>query len=331
MAAKRKRRFKSIADNLVYQSREAALSAVQIFNNPTSKFKSESYIVLMIIAWTYLLHAYYRRKGVDYRYYEKRGKRKRYIRTSDGQIRHWDLTKCLKFSECPIDRDTKNNLRFLIGLRNVIEHQMAVSLDDYLSGRYHACALNFATYITKLHGDRFGIEDHLSYTIQFRDLMQSQIVRGSEVMEGIPSVVSDYINEFDNSLADDEFNSRKFSERLIFTRKLANRPGQADRAVEFLDPESAAGKELNKLYVVLKETERRKFLPSEIVQIMRDEGYVNFNMHHHTRLWQSHNAKEERKGFGTYATEQRKQWYWYESWLTFVRNHCEENRQKYCN
>ena len=44
---------------LIKKSRESALSAVQIFNNPNILFKSETYIVLMIIAWTYLLHAYF--------------------------------------------------------------------------------------------------------------------------------------------------------------------------------------------------------------------------------------------------------------------------------
>ena len=53
---------------LIKKSRESALSAVQIFNNPNILFKSETYIVLMIIAWTYLLHAYFKDKKIDYRY-----------------------------------------------------------------------------------------------------------------------------------------------------------------------------------------------------------------------------------------------------------------------
>jgi hypothetical protein len=44
------------------------LSAVQIYNNPLITFKTESFIVLSLIAWTYLLHAYYRKQGIDYRY-----------------------------------------------------------------------------------------------------------------------------------------------------------------------------------------------------------------------------------------------------------------------
>ena len=41
-----------------------------------TKFKSESFIVLMVIAWTYLLHAYYRSKRVEYRYYRQKAKKR---------------------------------------------------------------------------------------------------------------------------------------------------------------------------------------------------------------------------------------------------------------
>ena len=41
------------------------LSAVQIYNNPLIGFKTESFIVLSLIAWTYLLHAYYVRRKLS--------------------------------------------------------------------------------------------------------------------------------------------------------------------------------------------------------------------------------------------------------------------------
>ena len=63
-------------NELIVKSREAMLSAVQIYNNPNIQFKTESFIVLSNIAWTYLMHAYYRAKGIDYRYYSFKGKRK---------------------------------------------------------------------------------------------------------------------------------------------------------------------------------------------------------------------------------------------------------------
>jgi Protein of unknown function (DUF3644) len=109
------------------------LSAVQIYNNPLISFKTESFIVLSIIAWTYLLHAHYRTNRVDYRYFTGQGKRRRFVRNADGSIRHWELKECLAKSQCPLDKDTANNLVFLIGLRNQVEHKKATGLDSYLS------------------------------------------------------------------------------------------------------------------------------------------------------------------------------------------------------
>ena len=43
-----KRRIGSIKYALISKSKEAALSAVKIFNDPLIKFKSETFIVLMI-------------------------------------------------------------------------------------------------------------------------------------------------------------------------------------------------------------------------------------------------------------------------------------------
>jgi Domain of unknown function (DUF3644) len=67
MVKKRARRLKSIATELVKKAREAMLTSVQVFNNPQIEFKSELFIVTNIIAWTYLLHAHYRKKKIEYR------------------------------------------------------------------------------------------------------------------------------------------------------------------------------------------------------------------------------------------------------------------------
>lgn len=120
-----RRRFHSHATRLVTQSQDAALTAVQVFNNPLIRFKSETFIVLMNIAWTYLLHAHFRRTGVEYRYYRRQGKRRRFARTGDGSFTYWDLNQCLSAGECPLDNETKKNLLFLIGLRNEITHHMS--------------------------------------------------------------------------------------------------------------------------------------------------------------------------------------------------------------
>ena len=47
---------------LLIKSREAMLAAVQIYNNPQITFKSEIFISMASIAWTYLRQE--RKKGV---------------------------------------------------------------------------------------------------------------------------------------------------------------------------------------------------------------------------------------------------------------------------
>jgi Protein of unknown function (DUF3644) len=91
--ATRKRKVGSYATELVKKAREAMLTAVQIYNNPQIDFKSELFIVTTVIAWTYLLHAHYRKSRVEYRQIDPSmtGKRRRFLRTKYGAFRHWSL------------------------------------------------------------------------------------------------------------------------------------------------------------------------------------------------------------------------------------------------
>ena len=52
-------------DERLIRAREAMILAVQIFNSAGLKFKTEVFAVLANIAWTYLLHEFYDRKGVS--------------------------------------------------------------------------------------------------------------------------------------------------------------------------------------------------------------------------------------------------------------------------
>ena len=163
----RNRRVKSVKTELVKKAREAMLAAVQIYNNPQVTFKAESFITLAVIGWTYLLHAYYRSIGVDYRYYRYAGKKKIYDKTKYGAYKHWELERCLNENDCPLDGDTITNLKFLIGVRHEIEHQMTDKVDEFLSAKLQACALNFDFYICKLFGDKYNLSKESSLPVVY--------------------------------------------------------------------------------------------------------------------------------------------------------------------
>lgn len=301
--------------DLILKAREALLSAVQIYNNPLISFKTESFIVLSLIAWTYLLHAHYRTKGVDYRYYTKVGRRKRYDKNSDGSIKYWDLKECISRADSPLDKDTSNNLIFLIGLRNQIEHRKANGLDSYLSARYQACALNFNFYLKKLHAEKYGLDKNLALSLQFAELdySQSKTIKDKEGL--IPQNVISYVADFDNKLSEAEIKSDRFAYRLLFAKVLAKRKGQADRVIEFIDPKSKLATSISKEYWIKEETEKQKFTATLVIQKVKAAGFQNFGMHQHTLFWQKHAGKNPDKGFGATVV---KTWYWYQNWVDYV-------------
>lgn len=320
----RNRRLFSIKRELIQKSIEAQLAAISVFNNPTNHFKTETFIVLSIISWTYLLHAYFRGNSIDYRCTESKGtsKRRAFIRTKRGAIKLWDLDTSLSKIGTVIDINTINNLRFLVGLRHEIEHQMTSRLDDMISARLQASVFNYNLYLTKWFGVEQSLEKYLSLSIQISHISDDQIEMMKDFKD-VPSNIHAYITEFDKLLSPEEIDSPHFAYRVYFVRKMVNRPGQADTTIDFVRADSETEKNVNRTIVAVKETEKKKYLPSEIVrEIKRD--FPGFNMVHHTRLWQENDAKNPSKNFGAYAIGN--QWGWYQSWFDFVKEYCRANR-----
>ncbi|MBF8962151.1 DUF3644 domain-containing protein [Pontibacter sp. FD36] len=315
----------SFKEELLIKSREAMLCAVQIFNNPNMKFKSESFIVLSNIAWMYLLHAYYKEKKVEYRYHKVVNGKRRFDRTKKGAYKCWELERCLDDDACPIDPIAKSNLKFLIGLRHEIEHQMSRRIDDYLSARFQACCLNYNTHIKNLFAESYGIDKYLSFSLQFSTINEDHATQLRQFSD-LPKNIASYINAFDESLSDEEYNDIRFSYRVLYVPKLVNHKGQADKVIEFIKADSPEAESLNKEYVVIKERERKKYLPAEVWSLMQSKGFPKFGQHQHTMLWKELDAKASGKNYGSMVA---KHWYWYDTWLEEVERHCNSEGDRY--
>lgn len=322
---KRIRKVGSVRNELIAKAKESMLCAVQIFNNPNILFKSESFIVLSIISWTYLMHAYYRGKSVEYRYYAIKGNKKIFDKTKRGAYKYWELERCLDNPACPVDNVTKDNLKFLIGLRHEIEHQMTSRIDDYLSARFQACCLNFNHYIKVFFGSDKGIDKHLSFSLQFSSIAEPEVNQFQQYSD-LPKNISSYITSFDDTIPDDEFNDPRYAYRVLYIPKMVNKKGQADKVIEFIPADSPEAKGLNKEYRLIKEKEKPKFAPGEIVSRMHEKGFTKFNMYHFVTLWKSLDGKNPAKGYGVMVS---KTWYWYESWIQQVEKYCIQHKDEY--
>jgi hypothetical protein len=321
MAKKRTRRLKSVATELVKKAREAMLTSVQVFNNPQIEFKSELFIVTNIIAWTYLLHAHYRKTKIEYR--RRKPGSKRFQRTKNGAIYHWSLEDCLDSADCPLDDIVKKNIRFLIGIRHEIEHQMTRRIDDQLSAKFQASALNFNNTIKKSFGKRYGLDSEQAFSIQFASISEDT-ARELMAQADLPQHIQTYIVQYENGLTQAEYDDPRFSYRVAFVRKTSNAKSAADKVVEFVPAGSDTGVAINKVF--LKETEKVKYRPSTIVKQMKAEGFAKFSMQQHTNLWQEKDAKNAKYQYGTQVEGA---WYWYESWVSEVRTHCEAHAAEF--
>jgi hypothetical protein len=110
--------------------------------------------------------------------------------------------------------------------------------------------------------------------------------------------------------------------RVLFVEQSANRPGQADKIVEFVRAGTETADEIER--VVFKERERPKYKPTQIVLEMRRRGFKWFNVAIHTALWRKLDAKNPKNGCGVLLADG--QWYYYDSWIAKVNEHCEDTQ-----
>ena len=193
---------------------------------------------------------------------------------------------CLNNKECPLDANTQANLRFLIGIRHEIEHQMTDKIDEYISAKLQACAINFDYYITKLFGEKYKLSEELALAIQFSPLTPEQ----KNMMRDNPHIttnVRNFLCEFEQNLTEETRNSSNYAYRILFVPIVANRINQADHVVEFVKQGSELAGEIDK--ILIKETEKPKYLPSQIVSQMQKMGYTKFSIKKHTDFWKSKN------------------------------------------
>lgn len=311
----------SIKDELIKKSREAMLAAVEIYNNPNIEFKSETFITLSIISWTYIMHAYYKKNNIDYIYYSMKGKRRKIDKTKHGAIKHWELERCINDDACPLDEATKTNLRFLIGIRHEIEHQMTSKVDNAISAKLQACALNYNAFIKREFSSKYGLDDKLALSIQF-SAVSPQKYKELSKMKGLSDNIVNYITEFEKKLTDDLIINPEYAYRVVYVQMAINNRGKADSVIEFVkttDEQSESIKDI----IMIKETEKKKYLPKQVVDLMKSKGYDKFSMKIHTDIWQNNGKSLKISKYG--CSVAGKQWYWYESWIKYVEEWCLKN------
>lgn len=304
------------------KAKEGMLAAVAVFNNPLIHFKSETTITLVCTAWTYLLQAYCLENHIEIRKLNSSGGRRKFARTAEGDVKTVELKELVKLSGKILSEPCQDNLLFLIGIRNRIQHYVGAGLDSLIAPKIQANILSFKRAIEQVTYGLISIEDELPFALQFAEL---SLLQTKELLTGkaIPLSLKTFILDFESSLAPEIWQDTEYQARVKL--QVVNKErGEDLEFVKVLGIGADAPEGATAAY--LKEVEKRKFTPTEIINQMHDLGYTSFGMQQHTELWQERDGKNPKYGYGC---EVANRWLWYQNWIDqVVLPHCESTYEK---
>ena len=268
------------------KARESALLAVDIYNKPATSFRSDGYIVMMIIAWTALLHAIFEHDKIKYYYREKGSNRYVYI---DGEKKAWNLETSIKEYMKDGNDPIRKNIEFFIRLRNKIEHRFLPELDHQIFGECQSLLLNFEEVLVKEFGEKFALKESLPISLQFSKMSDS--VKEKVQRKGYLEVMK-FIEKYRDDLDDNIWNDQKYSYRVFLIPKIGNNPKSADIAVEFVHYDPANPKEMKeyeKALVLFRDKHipvlyLENYKPGQVVEKVK-KAIPDFTIAIHTKAW----------------------------------------------
>ena len=315
MITLRQGKSKTILEN----SRNSALIAVETYNRPNSKFRIENYIILMIIAWTRLFHAYFQATiGEKYYYKEKNGRYK----IIDGEKKAWELKECFKHyrrSSPPVILSDAviANLNFFIGLRNKIEHRFwdSSELDITLFGECQALLFNYENLLVGLFGDDYSINTCLAYALQFSHMRtKQQIASQRMLLSKDMQDIKQYIEKHKMDLAQEVYDSQEYSIKLLLIPKVSNTE-RSDLAIEFVnwssldEADKANYKKVTTIIkdklVVRKISNANLLKPSGVVAAVKEKTGIDINIANHTSLWKAFEVRPQSNSKSKFETVEK--------------------------
>jgi hypothetical protein len=258
------------------RSREAMILAVQVFNSPAMCFKTEVFTMLANVAWTYLLHEHYERRGV-----ETVGK--------DGNSLL--LSQMLKRQDCPLSKGMKENLRALKILRDDVEHKLLGRADAKWLGLFQACCLNFDKAMCDLFGKSLSLSHELSFALQFTKMNLEQLTTLNRYE--IPAHIDAVDARLAEGMTEEQMADLEYQFRVVYTLDAVTK----SRAhFQFVQPNSAEGKDIRNVLVQHKLADHLyPYKASAVVELIQQRTGKAFTLHNHTQAWRKFNARP-RKG-----------------------------------
>ena len=288
------------------KSHDSALLAVETYNKPAVTFKTGAFVVLMVIAWTALFHAYFFRKRVKPFLRDKKNPR-RYA-TADGDYVYWDLGRCLsEYYESDTQNPIRKNLEFFIPLRNRIEHKSLPEIDADVFAECQAMLLNYDRVVEKEFGAVYCLRESLSFSLQMfptADSLGEAVKANRDALN-----VKKFIDDYRSALSTDVMNSGQYSFKA-FLMQVASHQAADALPIQFIRYDNLSDHEkrnVDRIGGLVKFRDRAVSgkdlkIPSKVVKaVQAGLGNIRVNrngklidkfiMDTHTRCWQKYQVR----------------------------------------
>ncbi|MBO0129158.1 DUF3644 domain-containing protein [Agrobacterium burrii] len=258
-------------DEKLIRSREAMILAVSIFNNASYRFKTEVFSMLANVAWCYLMHDHYEKKGVS-------------PTNADGTT--WALSHMLEKGDCPLSLGIKSNLKAIKAIRDEVEHRLFGRSDGNWLAIFQACCLNFDKTIVEWHGERVSLQNDLSVALQFGKMTidQASQIHAYDIPPNIAALDASLIA----GKSDAELDDIEYQFKVVYTLDSASK---SKSHIQFVSPDSQEGKDIHNVlqkYRVADEMYPHK--PSDVVKEVVKANKI-FTMNDHTKAWKKYKAR----------------------------------------
>jgi len=254
------------------RSREAMIMAVNVFNSPNLRFRTEQFAILANIAWTYLLHEYH-----------EVHLKESILKKSGETI---SLHEMLKRASSPISKSMKRNLDAVKEIRDAVEHRIFGRSDENWLGIFQACCVNFENIICDLFGTELSLQANLGFALQFSRLSLDQISDTQEL--AIPANIQALDARLNGSLEKDVDQSAEYKFQVVYTLDSSIRSGAN---IRFISPDSEEGEAIHNVLVKAKSTDDLyPHKPSSVVSSVA-KAVAGFSSHTHQLAWKKHKAR----------------------------------------
>jgi len=259
-------------DERLIRAREAMILAVTVFNSGSYQFKTETFAVLANIAWTYLMHEYYDRKGIS-------------PKNADGTS--FALSFMLSRPDCPLSKGIKNNLNALKTIRDDVEHKLLGRSDVKWLPLFQACSLNFDKTLVEWFGSRITLRSNLSVALQFGKLTLEHAAQISAY--DVPANITALDARLKKDMTEAELDDLEYQFRVVYTFDSASK-GKAH--IHFLSPGSEEGKVVQNVLQKFKIADALyRYKPSDVRRLVQESTGASFTMADHTNAWQKHKVR----------------------------------------